>query len=169
VGTKERWFFGDGAYTTYFNIKRGRSGHLFQGRFKGILVERDAYCEELSRYVHLNPVRAGLAKSPSEYRWSSYRYYVGEEREPEWLTTELVLGYFGGRGRSGYKRYREFVEEAVPMELESPLKKVISATFLGSEDFIKRIRGEYLEDRKIDRRNRPGVKQVLRGPAPEEI
>lgn len=159
----------NGAYTTYFNIKRGRSGHLFQGRFKGILVERDAYCEELSRYIHLNPVRAGLAKSPSEYQWSSYRHYVGEEREPEWLTTELVLGYFGGRGRSGYKRYREFVEEGVPMELESPLRKVIAATFLGSEDFIKRIRGEYLEDRKIDRRNIPGVKQVLRGPSPEEI
>jgi len=57
----------NGAYTTYFNIKRGRFGHLFQGRFKGILVEKDAYCKELSRYIHLNPVRAGMVKSPSEY------------------------------------------------------------------------------------------------------
>ena len=159
----------NGAYTTYFNIKRRRSGHLFQGRFKGILVERDAYCEELSRYIHLNPVRAGLVKSPSEYGWSSYRYYIGSKREPEWLTTELLLGYFGGRGRSGYRRYREFVEKGVTMELESPLSGVIASTFLGSEEFIKRIKEEYLEDMKNDKRNIPAVKQVLRGPSLEQI
>jgi REP element-mobilizing transposase RayT len=66
----------NGAYTTYFNIKRSRSGHLFQGRFKGILVDKDEYCKELSRYVHLNPVRAGMVKAPLEYPWSSYRYFV---------------------------------------------------------------------------------------------
>ncbi len=159
----------NGAYTTYFNIKRRRSGHLFQGRFKGILVERDAYCEELSRYIHLNPVRAGLVKSPSEYGWSSYRYYIGSKREPEWLTTELLLGYFGGRGRSGCRRYREFVEKGVTMELESPLSGVIASTFLGSEEFIKRIKEEYLEDMKNDKRNIPAVKQVLRGPSLEQI
>lgn len=159
----------NGAYTTYFNIKRKRSGHLFQGRFKGILVERDAYCKELSRYIHLNPVRAGLVKSPSEYGWSSYRYYIGSKREPQWLTTELLLGYFGGRGRSGYRRYREFVEKGVTMELESPLSGVIASTFLGSEEFIKRIKEEYLEDMKNDKRNIPAVKQVLRGPSLEQI
>lgn len=159
----------NGAYTTYFNIKRRRSGHLFQGRFKGILVERDAYCEELSRYIHLNPVRAGLVKSPSEYGWSSYRYYIGSKKEPNWLTTELLLGYFGGRGQSGYRRYREFVEKGVTMEFESPLSGVIASTFLGSAKFIKRIKEEYLEDMKNDKRNIPAVKQVLRGPSLEQI
>lgn len=159
----------NGAYTTYFNIKRKRSGHLFQGRFKGILVERDAYCKELSRYIHLNPVRAGLVKSPSEYGWSSYRYYIGSKREPEWFTTELLLGYFGGRGRSGYRRYGEFVEKEVTMKLESPLSGVIASTFLGSKEFIKRIKVEYLEDMKNDKRNIPAVKQVLRGPSLEQI
>lgn len=159
----------NGAYTTYFNIKRGRSGHLFQGRFKGILVERDAYGEELSRYIHLNPVRTSLVKDPSEYGWSSYQYYVGKQREPEWLTTEWVLGYFGGRGRSGYRRYREFVEKGLTMELESPLREVIASTFLGSEGFIERIRKEYLEDKIFDKRNQPAVKQILKGPSPGEI
>ena len=159
----------NGAYTTYFNIKRGRFGHLFQGRFKGILVERDAYGEELSRYIHLNPVRAGLVKDPSEYVWSSYQYYVGKQREPDWLTTELVLGYFGGQGRSGYRRYREFVEKGLTMELESPLREVIASTFLGSEGFTERIRKEYLEDKSFDKRNLPAVKLILKGPHPGEI
>lgn len=159
----------NGAYTTYFNIKRGRSGHLFQGRFKGILVERDAYGEDLSRYIHLNPVRAGLVKDPLEYGWSSYQYYVGRRREPEWLTTEWVLGYFGGRGRSGYRGYKKFVEEGLTIRLESPLRRVIASTFLGSEGYIQRIRKEYLENKKFDRRNLPMVKQMLRGPSPREI
>ena len=60
----------NGAYTTYYNVKRKRSGHLFQGRYKAIVVEKDAYCQELSRYIHLNPVRAGIVKSVDEYPWS---------------------------------------------------------------------------------------------------
>jgi len=159
----------NGAYTTYFNIKHRRSGHLFQGRFKAILVERDSYSEELSRYVHLNPVRAGLVKNPSEYRWSSYRYYIGEEREPEWLTTALILGYIGGHRQSTYRKYRQFVQEGITTRLKNPLGNVIASTFLGGENFIQRIRKEYLEVRKIDRRNIPSAKKVLKGPTPGEI
>ncbi len=159
----------NGAYTTYFNIKRGRSGHLFQGRFKGILVEKDAYCRELSRYIHLNPVRAGMVKSPLEYPWSSYRYFIGRDKKPEWLTTELVLGDFGGEGRKGFKRYREYVERGETKELESPFKRVIASTFLGSEEFINNIRMEYLEKKKIDKRNIPAIKKVLKGPSLEDI
>ena len=160
----------NGAYTTYFNIKRGRSGHLFQGRFKGILVERDAYGQELSRYIHLNPVRSGVVKDPSEYRWSSYRFYIGKQKEPRWLTTEWVLGYFGGRKHSGYRRYREFVEKNMTMKLESPLQEAIASTFLGSEGFIKKISRGYLENREIDKRNVPAVKLILtKGPSLGEI
>jgi REP element-mobilizing transposase RayT len=159
----------NGAYTTYFNIKHGRSGHLFQGRFKAILVEKDSYGEELSKYIHLNPVRAGLVKNTSEYRWSSYRYYIGMEREPEWLTTTFILSYFGGHGRSTYRKYREFVEEGISKASENPLRKVVASTFLGGEEFIRRIGEEQLEGRKIDRRNVPSVKKVLRGPTPGEI
>lgn len=159
----------NGAYTTYFNIKRGRSGHLFQGRFKGIIVEKDAYCKELSRYIHLNPVRAGLVKRPSEYPWSSYRCFIGKDQKPEWLTMELILGEFGGEGMKGYRRYREYIERGETKELESPFKRVFASTFLGSEEFINRIRMEYLEKKKIDKRNIPAIKKVIRGPSLEDI
>ena len=74
------------SYTNFFNIKRKRTGHLLQGRYKAILVEADAYATELSRYIHLNPVRAGMVRSPEEYRWSSYSYYT-ERSSPSWLKT----------------------------------------------------------------------------------
>ena len=82
------------AYTNFFNIKRKRTGHLLQGRYKAILVEADAYAAELSRYIHLNPIRAGMVRSPEEYRWSSYSYYT-ERCAPFWLKTGFILGYFG--------------------------------------------------------------------------
>jgi len=81
----------------------------------------------------------------------------------------FILGYFGSHGKSTYQKYREFVEEGMSKTLENPLKKVIASTFLGGEEFILRIREEQLEGRKIDRRNVPSVKKVLRGPTPGEI
>jgi putative transposase len=159
----------NGAYTTYFNIKRDRSGHLFQGRFKGILVEKDAHCKELSRYIHLNPVRAGIVKTPSEYPWSSYGYFIGKSKKPQWLTTELILGDFGGEGRRGYKHYREYVERGENKEIENPLKKVVASTFLGSKEFIERIKLEYLGKKEIDRRDLPALKKILIGPTLEAI
>jgi hypothetical protein len=99
-----------GAYTAYFNTKRNRAGHLFQGRYTAILVEKDSYSQELSRYIHLNPVRAGLADRPAECRWSSYRCYIGKEKKPAWVTTESVHGYFGQGDSSAQDNYRKFVE-----------------------------------------------------------
>jgi len=81
----------NGAYTTYYNIKRKRSGHLFQGRYKAILVEFDEYALELSRYIHLNPVRAGMVTHPEEYRWSSYRNFIGQGSGPTWLKLDTIL------------------------------------------------------------------------------
>lgn len=159
----------NGAYTTYFNIKRSRSGHLFQGRFKGILVDKDEYCKELSCYIHLNPVRVGMVKAPLEYPWSSYRYFVGRDKKPKWLTTEFVLGDFGGEGRRGFRKYREYVEGGQDEELDNPLKKVIASTFLGDKEFIERIKLEYLGKKEIDRRDLPALKKILIGPSLELI
>jgi len=159
----------NGAYTTYFNIKRNRSGHLFQGRFKGILVDKDEYCKELSRYIHLNPVRAGMVKTALEYLWSSYRYFVETGKKPKWLKTELVLEDFGGEGGRGYRRYREYVEKGAGKEIENPLKKVIASTFLGGTEFIESIKLKYLEKKEIDRSDLPALKKILRGPSLEEI
>jgi hypothetical protein len=88
-------FYHNDAYTTYFNVKRQRAAHLFQGRYQAILVEADAYAVELSRSIHLNPVRAGMVASPEQYQWSSSRSSIGQCTTPAWLKTACILGSFG--------------------------------------------------------------------------
>ena len=118
----------NGAYTTYVNVKRKRAGHLFQGRYKAILVEADAYALELSRYIHLNPVRAGMVARPEQYQWSSYRSYIGQCTTPEWLKTDFILGYFGRNAPEAKDRYRRFVEDLLKGKYESPLNATVAST-----------------------------------------
>lgn len=155
----------NGAYTTYFNVKRKRAGHLFQGRYKAILVEADEYAAELSRYIHLNPVKAEMVTKPEEYIWSSYRQLIGMAEKPAWLTTSFVLGFFGGkRGK-----YREFVNDGIRNENESLLTKVIASTILGNPDFVLEVAGKHLGEKRADRNmpavrvlNRPGIDEIKR-------
>ena len=97
-------------YTRWVNRKQKRIGHLFQGRFKAVLVDRDSYLLELVRYIHLNPVRARLVRQPQAYAWSGHRAYLGKETLP-WLETDWVLSQFGVRLSIGRKRYEAFVRE----------------------------------------------------------
>ena len=85
----------NGIYTQKFNKKHHRVGHLFQGRYKSIVVEKDSYLKELCRYVVLNPVRAGMVKHPKEWKWSSYRGTAGLSKPDKWLETDWILGQFG--------------------------------------------------------------------------
>lgn len=147
-----------GAYTTYFNIKRKRAGHLFQGRYKAILVDKDAYALELSRYIHLNPVRAGIVARPEEYAWSSYRPYIGLASVPSWLTTDFVLGCLGGNGA---RAYQQFVSDSSSREGESPMTEVVASTILGGPDFVERIAQRHLAQREADR-NVPAVRRLNR-------
>ena len=126
----------NGSYTTYFNRKQGRNGHLFQGRYKAILVDVDRYLLELSRYLHLNPVRAGLAKRPEEYPYSSYRSYITREKE-EIVHRDRIWDMICGDGRNGAQKYRRFVEEVLGKDMESPLKKVYGGVILGEDKFIR--------------------------------
>lgn len=126
----------NGSYTTYFNRKQGRNGHLFQGRYKAILVDVDHYLLELSRYLHLNPVRAGLVKRPEEYPYSSYRSYITREKE-EMVHRDRIWGMISEDGRNGAQKYRRFVEEALGKDLESPLKRVYGGVILGGDKFIR--------------------------------
>jgi len=112
----------NGAYTTYFNVKRDRSGHLFQGRYKAILVDIDEYAKELSRYIHLNPVRAKIVETPEEYDWSSYKFYIGKQRPAKWLYRDFILGYFG-IGESGVSQACRRVAQKT--EKDKKLKKKI--------------------------------------------
>ena len=95
-------------YAQWFNRRHGRAGHLFQGRFKAILVDADSYLLELVRYVHLNPVRAGLVRHPEDYRWSGHRAYLGEE-SLSWLTTDWILAQLDRRLARARSFYRDFL------------------------------------------------------------
>ncbi|SFL81541.1 REP element-mobilizing transposase RayT [Nitrosomonas nitrosa] len=126
----------NGVYTQASNRRHGRSGHLFQGRYKAILVDKDRYSLELSRYVVLNPLRVkGLIDRLEDWPWSSYLAMVGDASKPEWLTTDWILSLFGKRKKIAMKRYRQFVLDGVQHQPEiwSNLKGQI---YLGDEAFV---------------------------------
>ncbi|MDD2273920.1 MAG: transposase [Desulfuromonadaceae bacterium] len=158
----------NGAYTTYFNIKRKRAGHLFQGRFKAILVEADEYAVELSRYIHLNPVRAGMVESPGEYLWSSFQSYIGQSKVPDWLKTDFILGYFGKSKLDAAKKYGVFVEELIGKEYDSPLQGVIGAAVLGSPGFVESVMETNVGKRELSR-DLPALRQLTIRPTLEAI
>jgi hypothetical protein len=132
------------SYATYFNKKRQRSGHLFQGRFKAILVDADAYLEQLSRYIHLNPVQAKIVGTPVEYPWSSFPAFVGNFKKPEWLTTGEILNRFGKRKNTAIKNYRSFVEVFDIAALKDPGKETFGGFILGDTPFIKWVQNTFL-------------------------
>ena len=136
------------SYTTYINIKRKRSGHLFQGRYKAILVDRDSYLLELSRYLHMNPVRANMAERPEDYPHSSYGAYIAEG--DGLVRTADLLSMFSKDTKAAKQRYKIFVESALGEKQESPLKKVYGGMILGSVPFIKESLNR-LEDELLQR------------------
>lgn len=158
----------NGAYTTYFNVKRKRVGHLFQGRYKAILVEADEYALELSRYIHLNPVRAGMVERPGQYEWSSYNDYVRPTLGHDWLCRELIWGLLGGKPAKKNAKYKSFVEQALIRASESPFRDVVASSLLGSTAFINEIAAQHLEE-ESDERNLPDLKQLVRQPSIAEI
>ena len=119
------------AYTTYYNIKRQRCGHLFQGRYKSILVDAEAYFLELTRYIHLNPVRAKMATTPIEYKWSSYKGYLSKKGDGI-IDKHEIERYLDMTP----KQYDQFVAQGIDEEID-PFKNVYAGFLLGSVDFIK--------------------------------
>jgi hypothetical protein len=158
----------NGAYTTYFNIKRDRSGHLFQGRYKAILVEKDAYAKELSRYIHLNPVRAGIVSKPVAYEWTSYPAYAGAKPSPEWLVRGFILGCFSPQKKVAQKRYKAFVESNPGRPGDSPLTNLPGGMILGSEQFVETICAEHLSD-KLPGRDLPALKELQIKPQASQV
>lgn len=158
----------NGAYTNYFNAKRKRFGHLFQGRYKALLVDIDEYAQELSRYIHLNPVKAGVVEKPEQYKWSSYRDYINVNKSSQWLCIDFILSLFSRKTSVAKKQYRRFVESMIAVEYESPLKNVFASTILGSRSFINQIREKHLDRKKSDR-DLPDLKQFYELPDLEKI
>ncbi len=158
----------NGAYTTYFNTRHQRVGHLFQGRYKAILVEADEYLTSLSWYIHLNPVRAGMVSAPEDCIWSSYHCYIHWKKSPEWLVSGFVLGLFDHNKKNARKTYRAFVNAIANQKYESPLKEVFASTILGTLDFVKDVKGKYLASAENDR-NLPALTELSQRKTLEEI
>jgi len=149
-----------GSYTSYFNRRHRRSGHLFQGRFRGHLIEEEGYFLEVSRYIHLNPVRAKRVERPEDYRWSSCGGYVAARRAVGWVSYERVLGEFGRDVGNARRAYRRFLQAGVKQPPASPFREAVRGLLLGSEVFVARVRG-WLAERADD----PGLPD-LRGLRP---
>jgi len=151
------------SYTNYFNTKNKRVGHLFQGRYKAILVEKDRYALELSRYIHLNPVRAQLVKHPIQYPWSSYSAYGEKKKRWSWLHTDFILAQISRNKRKALRGYQEYTQRGIAENLEDPLKKTVASTVLGSEKFIEWVRERWVKRERVDREV-PAIRNLARRP-----
>lgn len=159
----------NGVYTQHFNRRHRRAGHLFQGRFKAILAERDSYLLELARYIVLNPVRAKLVKSAAHYPWSSYRATLGTAPVPQGLTVDGILEHFGKTRPTARKRYAEFVQAG--QGLASPWDQLQGQVLLGGPAFIRQMtpRLQQQASRENAKRqrllHRPPLKTLLANPS----
>ena len=144
-----QWF--SVSYAVYYNRRHQRRGHLFEGRFKALLIEADAYLKELSRYIHLNPVRAKLVEKPAAYKWSSYLALIGKTKTPDWLETKRVLGYFGRKKREAVKNFKLFVEGTDADSLENPTNRAAGGFILGDVDFVQWVKETFLYMREEEK------------------
>lgn len=143
----------NGMYSQWFNRRHLRAGHLFQGRYKAILVEKESHLLELCRYVVLNPVRAGLVKRVDQWKWSSYRVTAYEGGITSWLSTKWILSQFGTNSAQAQRIYRRFVAEGAGEP--SPWEKLRGQIYLGGERFLK----------EMSQR----IKNIPREQVPEEV
>ncbi|WP_035382677.1 transposase [Ferriphaselus sp. R-1] len=127
----------NGVYTQTFNRTHGRVGHVFQGRYKAVMVEKDSYLLELARYVVLNPLRACMVKEVAAWPWSSYAAMTGTQPAPAWLQTDWILGQFSSQRPRAIIQYIDFVRAGVG--LASVWEQLEGQIYLGSEAFIKRM------------------------------
>lgn len=157
------------SYTVYINRRHKRFGHLFQGRYKAFIVDKESYLLELGRYIHLNPVRAGIVRRAEDYIWSSYQDYVNSKRRLIVTDTDDTLFYFSKKRAIAAKKYREFIEAGE--KEESPFSSVIG-NVLGDETFRKKVMGyfkgtpdkvEIPEFKRVQAR--PEIEAILRATA----
>jgi REP element-mobilizing transposase RayT len=152
----------NGVYTQRFNRIHRRVGHVFQGRYKAILVQKETYLLELARYVVLNPVRAHMVASAGDYPWSSYRAMTREDAAPDWLETRAILAMFGQTEGQAIASYRNFV--AAGTGEPSPWENLKRQVFLGTDTFV-----ESMHSRVRSRLDLREVPQARRRPVPRPL
>ncbi len=149
-------------YATLFNQRHERVGPLFQGRFKSILVESEGHSWELSRYVHLNPVRANRTRDPAAYHWSSYRFFLNPSGSPAWLDWRTVFAEFSQQESAARVAYKRFVEAGIEQPPFSPLRDVVDGWLLGGPAFVEQMRQLSDDDVPSDQGS-GGSKFIFRG------
>jgi len=127
----------NGVYSQYFNRRHDLVGHVFQGRYKAILIQKESYLLELARYIVLNPVRARLVADAADWPWSSYTLTLGAAAPPQWLDTSFTLNKFSDNPIDAAAAYRQFVTDGALAP--SPLLRIRSELLLGDDHFVERI------------------------------
>jgi putative transposase len=155
----------NGIFTQKFNRANHRVGHLFQGRYKAIVVDKNTHLQELCRYVVLNPVRAGMVKDPQKWKWSSYLATAGLEKAETWLEISWILGQFGKNLKSAQTEYRKFVQEGIKKKT-SPWEEITSQVYLGGEKFLEKMEGLIKGNKTLDI---PKYQKKVLRPAPERV
>ena len=155
-------------YTQAFNRRHGYAGHVLQGRYKSILIDRDNYLKEVCRHVVLNPIRTKTVRKVEKWPWSSYRVTAGEDTEPAWVDLGAVLGLFGSTKVRGRNAYKKFVTEG--KNAPSPWQDLRGQIFLGDDEFLKTMRSRLEQAGKGDvvakrLKDRPTKTAVLRAVA----
>ena len=149
----------NGVYTQWHNRTHDRVGHVFHGRFKAIILQREAYLLELARYVVLNPVRAGICQMPEQWLWSSYLAVVGQAHRPNWLHTEWLLSQFGGQSATAVAAYIDHVRAGV--DLPSVWDALQDQLYLGDDEFADKSR-QVLSDRLLNDSEIPRLQRRAR-------
>jgi REP element-mobilizing transposase RayT len=137
----------NGIYTQRYNKRYKRTGHIFQGRYKAIIIQKESHLLAVCRYVVLNPVRARAVKHPEEWKWSSYKATAGSERSHNSLTADCILAQFEGKRRRAEREYREFVMSGIGEE--KLWTKVKGQSVLGESDFVERLIGYVKKSKDI--------------------
>ncbi len=157
----------NGVYTQLYNKRHRRPGHIFQGRYKAILVDKDNYLLELCRYVVLNPVRAKLVEQPEHWKWSSYMATAGLKKVPEYLSVDWMLGIFGSKRKAAQRQYRKFVKKGI--KRKSPWGELQGQILLGEDSFVERFKNllkNKEEIKEIPRQQRyagrPKLKEIFK-------
>ena len=165
------------SYTAWFNRRHRRSGHLYQGRYHSLLIDADNYLKEVSRYIHLNPVKIKQVSSKDlpvkrkalrSYAWSSMSGYESPRARKPFLRVEEVLDYFGGDMSSGRRSYARYVEQGLATDLENPLELGKGHGIIGERDFVDAVRNRYLPP-AIKVRELPAAKKISGRVEPELI
>ena len=157
----------NGSYTAYFSATHRRVGQLFQGRYRSALVDVNKYGLALSRYIHLRPVREGLASSPAAYAWSSYHCYTAGQHAQKWLLTDVLLSMIGA-GSEVRTSYRQYVEAADNELTDLYARKFASMAILGRREFVEEVCGKYLSSLHISR-DLPATRELKTRPEIQKI